>query len=93
MPTFVGDRLVREQADLLDHVTHAPAQLHRVGVGHVGAVEEDPSRRRLDEPVDHLERRRLAATRRPDEDADLVVCDVERRLPTATEPSGYVLPT
>ncbi len=57
-----GDRLVREEPGLLDHVTHAPAQLDRVGVGDVVAVEEDPSRRRLDEPVDHLQRRRLAAT-------------------------------
>ena len=39
-----GDRLVREQPDLLDHVADPAAQLDRVGVGDVGAVEEDPAR-------------------------------------------------
>ena len=69
------------------------AQLDRVGVGDVVAVEEDASRRRLDEPVDHLHRRRLAAPRRTDEDADLAVGDVERQLVDGDATVGYVLPT
>ena len=36
------DHLVREQPDLLDDVADAAAQLHRVGVGDVLAVEVDP---------------------------------------------------
>ena len=53
--------LVREQAGLLDHVADAAAQLDRVARLDVHAVEQDLAARRLDEPVDHLERRRLAA--------------------------------
>jgi hypothetical protein len=71
---------VREQSDLLDHVPDVPAQLDRVGVGDVGAVEEDAPGRRLDQPVDHLQRRGLAAARRSDQHADLAVVDVEAQL-------------
>ena len=75
-----GDRLVREQPDLLDHVAHVPAELHGVGVGHVVAVEEDAAGGGLDEPVDQLQRRGLAAAGRPDEHADLVARHFEREL-------------
>jgi hypothetical protein len=51
----VDDPLVREEPDLLDHIADVAAQLHRVGVGHVAAVDADRARRRLDQPVDHLE--------------------------------------
>ena len=36
-----ADRLVREEADLLDHVAHAAPQLDGLRVGHVLVVEED----------------------------------------------------
>ena len=89
-----GDGLVREQPDLLDHVADVAAQLDRVGVGDVVAVEEDAARRRLDQPVDHLQRRRLAATRRADEHADLAVAGCRATSsPTATVPFGYCLLT
>ena len=77
---FARDRLVREQADLLDHVADAAAQLDRVDVGDVLAVEVDPAGGRLDEPVDHPQRRGLAAARRPDEHAHLAARDVEAEL-------------
>ena len=32
------------------------------------------------EPGDHAQRRRLAAARRPDEDEELAVCDVDREV-------------
>ena len=67
----LADRLVREQPDLLDDVADAPPQLDDVALGDVLAVDEDLAARRLDEPVDHLQARRLAAAGRPDEDADL----------------------
>src|SRR5207248_8087067 len=62
---------VGEEPDLLDDVADPPAQCHRVGGGDVALVDEDPARRRLDQPVDHLERRRLAAAGRPDQHARL----------------------
>ena len=80
MRHVLGDRLVREQADLLDHVADAPAQLDRVDVGHVLAVEEDAPAGRLDEPVDHLHGGRLAAARRPDEHAQLALADLEAEV-------------
>ena len=79
-PTFVRDGLVGEQPDLLDHVPDAAAQRDRVDVGDVVAVEEDAAARRLDEAVDHLQRRRLAASRRADEHADLAFRDLERQV-------------
>ncbi len=67
----VADGQVREQPDLLDDVADPPPQLDRGQGGHVLAVDGDPAARRLDQAVDHLHRRRLAAAGRPDQDADL----------------------
>ncbi len=53
--------LVREQADLLDDVADLAAQLDGICPGDILAVELDASSRWLDEPVDHLQRRGLAA--------------------------------
>ena len=64
---------VREQATLLDDVADAAAQLDRVELEDVGAVDEDPPTRGLDEAVDHAQRRGLAAARRADQDAELPV--------------------
>ena len=44
VPDVGADGLVREQPDLLDHVADAAPQLHRIDVGDVVAVEEDPAR-------------------------------------------------
>src|SRR5690606_1159688 len=74
----LGHGHVGEQADLLDDVADVAPQLVGVGPGHVLAADEDPAGRRLDEPVDHLEHRRLAAAGRPDEHDDLPLGDVER---------------
>ena len=73
-------RLVREQPDLLDDVADAAAQLDRVDVRDVLAVELDPAGGRLDQPVDHPQRRRLAAAGRPDERDQLAAADVEVEL-------------
>ena len=62
---------------VLDDVADAPAKLHRVLLEHVRAVEHDPPSGRLDQPVDHLERRGLAAARRPDERDGLALGDLE----------------
>ena len=61
---------VREQPDLLDDVPDAAPELRDVPRGRVDAVEQDPAGGRLDQPVHHLERGRLAAAGRPDEHAD-----------------------
>jgi hypothetical protein len=72
--------LVGEQPDLLDDVADAATQLHRVGVGDIDAVEVDPPGRRLDQPVDHLQRGRLAAARRPHQADHCATWDVEVEL-------------
>ena len=46
----------------------------------VPAADRDPALRRLLEPGDHAEQRRLAAARRPDEDDELAVADLEVEL-------------
>ena len=74
------DLLVREQPDLLDDVADAAAQLDRVDVGDVLAVEHDPARGGLDQPVDHLQRRRLAAAGRADQADHLAALHVEVEL-------------
>ena len=74
------DRLVREQADLLDHVADAAPQRRHVALRGILAVDEDPAARRLDQAVDHLERRRLAAAGRADEDADLACRNLEAEV-------------
>ena len=66
----LADGQMGQQADLLDDVADAAAQLDRVLRHDVAAADQDLAGRRLDQPVDHLERRRLAAARRADEDAD-----------------------
>ena len=67
----LGDRPVREQPDLLDHVTDMAAERHRVDVHHVAPVHGDRARVGLDHPVDDPHRRRLAAAGGPDQHADL----------------------
>jgi hypothetical protein len=68
---------MREQAALLNDVSDAAAQLVRVCISHVLAINDDATRRRLDESVDHLHRRGLTATRWPDEHHDLALVHVQ----------------
>ena len=68
---------MREQSDLLDHVTHAAAQFVRIALRDVLALVDDPSRCRLDHAVDQSKSGALAATGRSDEDEDLAGVDVE----------------
>ncbi len=67
----VDDGAVREQAGVLDDVADAAAQRGRVGLRGVLAVDEDPTRGQVDHPVDHPQRRRLAAPGGSDEHRDL----------------------
>ena len=75
-----GDRLVREQADLLDHVADSAPQTDRVDAGHVLVVEVDAAAGRLDEPVHHLQGRGLPAAGRPDQHADLPFGHLEAQI-------------
>ena len=74
-------RLVREQADVLDHVADPAAQLDRVDPRHVVVAEQDPSGARLDDAVDHLHRGRLAAARRAHQHGQLAGGEGQVQLP------------
>jgi hypothetical protein len=66
-----ADGLVREEPDVLDDVADAAAQLDRVDPRDVVLAQQDPPGGGLDDPVDHLHRRRLAAPGRADEHRQL----------------------
>src|SRR4029077_7859529 len=76
----VADGHVRKEARALDDVAHLQTQLRGVDSMSVLAVDQDPARVWLDEPIDHPQRRRLAAARRPDQDTCLAVGDVKRKV-------------
>src|SRR5262249_40424967 len=67
----LGDSLVREQADLLDGVADAPAQLRDFDLHDVLPVDQHLATGRFDQSIDHLQACGLAAAARPDEDADV----------------------
>ena len=71
---------MREEADALDDVTDSTAKLNGIDIGDVVVTEEDASRRRLDEPVDHAHRGRLAAAGRTDQHADLAALHLEAQI-------------
>src|SRR4051794_6297857 len=71
---------MREQAHLLDDVTDPPPEGDRVHLGDVVTVDEDSTARRLDQPVDHPHRRRLAAAGRADEHHEVTLGDVQRQM-------------
>lgn len=71
------DRPVREQSAGLDDVADRLPQLVRVLPRHVPAVDQDPAGGRLDQAVDHLQRRRLAAAGRADEGHHLAGGDLQ----------------
>ncbi len=73
----LGDGLVGEEPYLLDDVADAPPQLVRLQRRDVAARHRDGTAGRFDQPVDHLERRGLAASGRPDEDGDVPLRHVE----------------
>ena len=75
----LGDGPVREQAGLLDDITDPAAQFVGREGGLVLAEHLDATARRLNQPVDHLERRRLAAAGRPDQYRDLALAQFERQ--------------
>ena len=74
------NREVREQACLLDRVPDATAELVRVDRQRVLAVDGDLAGGRFDQAVDHAHRRRLAATRRSDEDHDFTGRNSQRNI-------------
>ena len=69
----VGHPAVRKQSTLLDHVADTPAQLDRVHLQDVDPVDQDAAARGLDQTIDHPQRGRLPAPRRPDEHTELAV--------------------
>src|SRR5205807_845815 len=71
---------VREQTDLLDDVADGATKGGRVNASRVASVNENASRGRFDEAVDHLECRRLAAPRRTNQDDDLTVTDLQAQI-------------
>ena len=75
----LGDRPVREQADLLDHVADLAAELGRLPLAHAGPVDQDVAAGELDHPVDQPHRRGLATAGGPDEHADLTRPDGQRQ--------------
>jgi predicted ATPase/class 3 adenylate cyclase len=71
---------VGEETDLLDDIADRAPQLGQVVLEDRGAVDADVAARERDQPVDELERGRLPAARRADEDADLARGDGEREV-------------
>jgi len=59
----------------LEH--HRQPALGRANIADILAVDENPPRGQILEPGDQPQQRRLAAARRPDEDGELAVLDVE----------------
>jgi hypothetical protein len=74
------DRHVREQADLLDHVSDTAPQLRHVLLAYAAPVDRDVALLEVDQAVDQLQRRRLAGAGGADEHADLAGGDREREV-------------
>ena len=70
---------MREEPDLLERVADAAAERGRFDRRHVRAVDQHSSRARFHEAIDHLERRRLAASRAAEEHEELAARDLERQ--------------
>ena len=87
----VLDRAVREQAGLLDDVADAASQPGRVLRPDVVAVEQDAALGRVDEAVDHPQRRGLAAPAGPDENHRLAVGHVQVEIVDRHRPVGVPL--
>ena len=70
-PHVLGHVHVGKQSDTLDHIADAAAQLHRIGLERVASVDVNRAGGRLDESIDHLQSRGLAAARLTDENQQL----------------------
>jgi hypothetical protein len=68
---------VREQAGVLDDITHLQPQLRGVDAMRVLTIDEDAAGVGFGEPVDHAQRRGLATSRRTDEHACLAGGNVQ----------------
>jgi hypothetical protein len=79
---------VREQADLLEAVSDVPAQLGPGELRRVASADQHAPGRRLDQAVDHLQRRGLAAARAAEQDQHLALGHLERQ---AVDGSGAVV--
>ena len=71
----VGDRHVRIERVVLEH--HRDVALFRRHVVDDALADQDVALRNLLEPGDHPEQRRFSAARRPDEDDELAVGDID----------------
>jgi len=87
----VLDRAVREQAGLLNDVADPPPQLGRPRLRDVLAVQQDPALGRVNEPVDHPQRRGLAAAAGPDQDHGLAVRDLQVQPVDRNRPAWITL--
>ena len=74
----LGDGEVREEADLLDDIADVASKSIRIEGQYVLAVDPDRATARLDDPVDHLHGRRLAASTRPDKHDQFTRLDAHR---------------
>ena len=74
------NRHVGEEADLLEHVADVPPQPDRVPVSGRVPLDADRARARREQPVDHLERRRLARPAAAHEHQRLARLDGEREF-------------
>ncbi|BCB85639.1 hypothetical protein Psuf_029520 [Phytohabitans suffuscus] len=81
-----------KEPDVLDDVPDAPAQLDRVDLGDVLAVEQDPAGGGLDQPVDHAEHRGLATARRSDEDHELAGAHLQAEVADGDRTVRKLLP-
>jgi len=92
VPEVLADGHVRVQRVGLEDHRDVPAA--RSQIRHVTVADPDRPVRNLFEAGDHAQQRRLAAPRRPDEDQELAVCDVERHAVDrghGTEGLGHLL--
>ena len=62
---------------MLDHVANATAQQNWIDRVGIATADEDFPRRRSDQAIDHPQRRRLAASRRAEQHADIAFVDFE----------------
>ena len=88
----LDDRAVRHQAEALEDHAHlgAPEVHQRLGIEleHVLALDDDLAVRRVDQPVEMPDQRRLARSRQAHDDEDLALFDVERDVVQAERVAG-----
>ena len=87
MRDVLADRHVREEPDLLDHVADPAPQLDDREVADAAAVDPDVALVEGDQPVDQLQRRRLAAAGRADEHAEACPAGIASESSSSAAPS------